>query len=166
MHHHAAIIVTTLALMLSCGSATAQWKWRDASGRITASDLPPPSSVPERDVLARPTDKRLAAAAQPASAATAGNASVKLVSAGVDPELEARRKRAAEEQTAQQRQAQARDDAARVENCNRARAQVSALGEGQRMSRINAKGEKEVLDDKGRAEEVQRARSVIASDCK
>jgi hypothetical protein len=34
------------------------------------------------------------------------------------------------------------------------------------MTRTNAQGEREVLDDKGRAEEMQRARAVIASDCK
>jgi hypothetical protein len=32
--------------------------------------------------------------------------------------------------------------------------------------RINAKGEREYLDDQGRAEEAQRMRGIIASDCK
>jgi hypothetical protein len=32
--------------------------------------------------------------------------------------------------------------------------------------RTNEKGEREVLDDQGRAEETARARAVIASDCK
>ena len=43
---------------------------------------------------------------------------------------------------------------------------MAALNEGMRMTRTNEKGEREVLDDKGRAEEMQRARSVMASDCK
>ena len=34
------------------------------------------------------------------------------------------------------------------------------------MTRVNEKGEREVLDDKGLAEEMQRARAVIASDCR
>jgi hypothetical protein len=37
---------------------------------------------------------------------------------------------------------------------------------GQRMARVNEKGEREVLDDRGRAEEMRQARSVIASDCR
>ena len=37
---------------------------------------------------------------------------------------------------------------------------------GQRMARMNDKGEREILDDKQRAEESRRAREVIASDCK
>lgn len=166
MHHPAAIIVTALALVLYCGNAAAQWKWRDASGRVTASDLPPPNNVPERDVLARPADTRQAPAPKPAAAASASGATVRLPGTGTDPELEARRKRAADEQGMQQRQAQARNDAARAENCSLVKGQLAALGEGQRLSRINAKGEREVLDDKGRAEEMQRARTVMAGDCK
>ena len=44
----AAPLVTALLFALACGSAAAQWKWRDANGRINASDLPPPASVPSR----------------------------------------------------------------------------------------------------------------------
>ena len=40
-----------------------------------------------------------------------------------------------------------------------------AIDDGQRLSRINSQGEREFLDDKGRAEEAQRARTVIAADC-
>lgn len=166
MHHPTAVIGTALALMLACGSAAAKWKWRDTGGRITVSDLPPPNSVPPGDVLARPADLRTAVAPKPAAAASAVALPLRPANSGTDPELEARRKRAADEQTAQQRQVQVRDDAARIENCSRAKGQLAALGEGQRMTRTNAQGEREVLDDKGRAEEMQRARSVMASDCK
>ena len=138
----------------------------EAGGRTTVSDLPPPHSVPPGDVLARPVDLRTAAAPKPAPAASAVASTLRPASNGTDPELEARRKRAADEQTAQQRQAQVRDDAARLENCGRAKGQLAALGEGQRMTRTNAQGEREVLDDLGRAVEMQRARSVMASDCK
>jgi hypothetical protein len=34
------------------------------------------------------------------------------------------------------------------------------------MARVNDKGEREVLDDKARADEMRRARDVIASDCR
>lgn len=164
---HAAVI-TGIVLALSCHGAVAQWKWRDSSGRVTASDLPPPATVPERDILTRPSDqRRVASAPKPAIATPAGAGPVvRLASADTDPELEARRKRASEELKQQQRQAQASNDAARGENCSRARNQLAALADGQRMKRTNAQGEREVLDDNARAEEMQRARSVIASDCK
>ena len=166
---HAFALALCLLLGLACGSAQAQWKWRDANGRVTASDLPPPSSVAERDILTRPSDPRRAAPAAavpaaPASATIASKPAVKTTS--TDPELEARRKRAADEQAAAQRQQDERNAAARSENCSRARSHLNVLNEGRRMARTNAKGEVEVVDDKGRAEEVQRARAVIDSDCK
>jgi flagellar biosynthesis/type III secretory pathway protein FliH len=168
MRHAAFTIAATAVLALACSSAMAQWKWRDASGRITASDLPPPSTVPDRDVLTRPAEQRQPAAAPKlASAASAApGAAAPQATTGSDPELEARRKRVADEQSAQQRQLQARNDAARAENCARAQAYAAALSEGQRISRSNAQGELTILDDAGRAAELQRARAAVASDCK
>jgi hypothetical protein len=163
----ASALAALLLVALACNAAAPQWKWRDVHGRINASDLPPPASVPDRDILSRPNDPRhrvsrpepttvppaAASAPRPAAAPTS------------DPELDARRKRAADEQLALQKQQQAKDAAVRGENCDRARGQLTALSEGQRMTRTNAQGEREVLDDKARAEEMQRARAIIASDC-
>ena len=168
MRHATATLAAILIAALACGSASAQWKWRDANGQINASDRAPPSSVPDRDILARPSDQ-LRAAPKPVAAAavaSAPSAPRAAITPSTDPELDARRKRAADELLAQQRQQQERDAAARTENCGRARAQLATLADGQRIARTNAQGEREVLDDKGRAEEMERARAVIASDCK
>jgi hypothetical protein len=59
-----------------------------------------------------------------------------------------------------------RQSAIRAENCRAARSQLSTLESGQRVARTNDKGEREMLDDKGRADETRRAREVIASDCR
>lgn len=161
-----------VALLAAAGAAyaadTSQWRWRDASGQIHASDLPPPASVPDKMILERPTDPRKLLRLAPAPAASAPSATTSAARAGGggDPELDARRRRAADEQAAQQRQLEAQNAATRTENCTRARNQLQALNDGLRMARTNAQGEREVLDDKGRAEEMQRARSIIASDCR
>ena len=55
--------------------------------------------------------------------------------------------------------------AQRADNCRRARGHLAALESGQRIARTNERGEREVLDDKGRADEMRQARAVIASDC-
>jgi hypothetical protein len=34
-----------------------------------------------------------------------------------------------------------------------------------RMARVNAKGEREILDDKARAEETKRTKDIMASEC-
>jgi hypothetical protein len=162
------VFAAVLALAGTVVAQTGTWKYRDAQGRVVVSDLPPPAGVQDKDILERPTTvvRRAPAAAAPAPAASApvraGGAPV----AAVDPELEARRKKAADEQQAQQKAQQDKDAAQRAENCGRARQHLSALNDGMRIARTNDKGEREILDDKGRAEEMQRARQVIASDCK
>lgn len=144
------------------------WKWRDAAGQVHISDLPPPLGVPAKDILERPPLQRKAAAeaGAAASAAAAAAASAMPLLTRVDPELEARRRRAAEEQALVLQQQKEKDIGVRSENCGRAKAHLAALSDGQRIARTNAQGEREVLDDKGRAEEMQRARSVINSDCR
>jgi hypothetical protein len=149
------------------GPADAQWKWRDQSGQVNVSDRPPPKDVPEKDILARPTPQGRTAVEVPAAAASAASSpSRPEVGAPVDRELEARKKAAEQEQAARAKAEADRLAENRAENCRRARAQAGALESGQRMARINDKGEREVLDDKARAEELSRARAIVASDCR
>jgi hypothetical protein len=161
-----AVAGTVLCLSAS-GAPSVPWKYRDAQGRIVVSDLPPPAGVPDKDILERPNlpERRAVPAPKPAASASA-TAPAPALAQGMDPELEARRKKLADEQLAQQRVQQEKDAAQRADNCARAKSHLAALNDGLRMARTNDKGEREILDDKGRAEEMQRARQVIASDCK
>ncbi len=166
------LLVIALSLLATAGDATAQWKWRDRAGQVHISDLPPPRDVPERDVLQRPAQPATAranpqaaaeAASAPASAAVPAVAEAK---PRTDPELEARRKAAEQEQQARAQQEQRKLDAQRAENCRRARDSLRQLDSGMRLARVNEKGERVVLDDRARDAESQRAREVIASDCR
>jgi hypothetical protein len=163
----AVALCCTVAAWAQTAPLPPAWKWRDATGQIVVSDTPPPMSVPDKSILERPPLQRARAAANAAAAASAPP--VKAVvdnTPRVDPELEARRRAAASEQVVQQKAEEQRAAAARVENCTRAKGQLAALVDGQRMVRTNEKGEREVMDDKARADETQRARAIIASDCK
>jgi hypothetical protein len=142
--------------------ASAQWKWRDKGGQIQYSDLPPPSSTPEADILQRPTP----GAARSAGSAPAAASAPLLSPKTGDPELEAKRLKAEQEEAAKKKAEDQRVAMTKLDNCARARAQLKAIEDGQRMSRLNANGEREFLDDKGRAEETQRSRDIVASDCK
>ena len=157
--------LAVISVMAQTVQAPTAWKWRDANGQINVSDLPPPSSIPLKDILERPPSERKVAVT-PAAAASTAPVLQAISTPRTDPELEARRKRALDDQASQQRQQQERDAAVRAENCTRAQAALALLSDGQRVSRTNAQGEREVLDDKGRADEMQRVRAVIASDCR
>jgi len=172
----AALVLGALLTLSLSHPAFAQWKWKDKSGHVQYSDLPPPPSVSDADILQRPgaNSARKPPAFAPNSAQAAAAA---LVASGasaaasgpanaVEPELEAKRRKGAEEETAKRRAEEEKQNAARAENCQRAKAQLRALDDGMRMARVNAKGEREILDDKGRAEESKRARDIIGSDCK
>lgn len=153
----------TLALVGAAlaGPVAAQWKWRTANGQIQYSDLPPPPGVAEKDILQRPTAATLRAPAAAAPAASAPALNPK----NVDPELEAKRKKAEQDDAAKAKAEEQRVAAAKADNCKRARDQIRTLESGQRMARINDKGEREVLDDKMRADEMKRAREMASADC-
>jgi len=188
-----ALIAATLivaAATLVPTPADAQWRWRDASGRVNVSDRPPPREIPDKDILSRPNaatsrparpapvadaasapegsaPAALAAASAPANAPTpAASAAASGPASGLQAEVEARRKRAQQEQAARAKAEEEKAAAQRAENCRRARQQVATLESGIRISRVNERGEREVLDDRGRADEMRSARAVIASDCR
>lgn len=165
------LICIGFSFLLAALPAQAQWKWKDSKGTVVVSDTPPPRSVPERDVLQKPEHvaRRTAPATPAASAAVAGaDAASATVTAKskVDPELEARRKRAEQEQADRHKADEQKVAAVRADNCKRAREQLATLESGTRLVRTNEKGEREFVDDQGRADEMQRTRQIISSECR
>ena len=166
----AVLFIALFAAALSL-PAEAQWKWKDKSGLVQYSDLPPPLGTPEQDIITKPGGQRARAPAPAASpvavvAAAAPAAGNTLAPRTVDPELEAKRKKQEAELAAKVKVEEQRIAAARADNCARAKTQVQTLDSGIRLARANDKGEREILDDKQRAEEMKRAKDVVASDCK
>ena len=162
-----ALVAATLATWPSSGQA--QWKWRDAQGRVTMSDRPPPSDVPAGNILLRPTaaePRRAAPADRSASQAQVATAAPAAAASGTDPELDARRRKLEQENLAKRKEAEDKHAAAMKENCQRARSHLATLDSGVRVAGTNDKGEREVLDDAQRAAETARTREVIASSCK
>lgn len=174
-----------LALLAASPSAQAQYKWKDAAGQVHLSDLPPPREIPAKDIMLRPVPAPVAGGGSvraqavtpasgnlptPAVSAAGGAASTSATAAParnpLDPELEARRKRSEAEAIARARADEDRASAVRAENCQRARQQLALVNSGQRMQRLNDRGERVVVDDAGRADEAQLAQRVIASDCR
>ena len=160
----AGLSLVAMACLLLSTPAEAQWKWRDSRGQIHISDIPPPRDIPDKDVLQRPeVTVRKAAPAPLAVASAAASAPAK---APVDAELEERRKRTEQEQAARTEADKQKAAAVRKDNCQRAREQLATIESGQRIARVKADGEREILDDDQRAREAKRARDAIASECR
>ena len=156
------VLVCCLALPVQ-----AQWKWRDKDGRVTASDLPPSRDVPDKDIIQRPPDVRRAPARpDPAASAASALGQAAAPKGPLEREVEGRKLAAEQQQAAKAKADEDKLRAQRAENCRRAKSHLAALDSGQRIARVNDKGEREVIDDRARADEQRQAREVIASDCR
>jgi len=156
--------------------AMAQWQWIDKDGRKVYSDRSPPADIQEKNILKRPGGARMAAvpvvnenteteAEAKAKAKTSTNANAPKLS-GKDPQLEARKKQADEEEVAKRKAEEDRVAAAKAENCERAKKGLANLQSGGRLSITNAKGEREVMDDAAKAVESKRLQGIADSACK
>jgi hypothetical protein len=164
-----ALLLIGATLLLSSPWAHAQWKWRDARGQVHVSDMPPPRDVVEKDILQRPNQ----AAQRPVTrvpATSAASAAASAPALAIKPaeqtELDKRIKAAEKEQADKAKIEEEKAAARRADNCKRARSHLTTIESGMRIAQTNDKGEREILDDKQRAEEMRRAREVIASDCR
>jgi Domain of unknown function (DUF4124) len=161
------MLLTFVLCAASTLPAMAQWKWKDANGSVQYSDSPPPSNVREADILQRPNAARRASLPSTTTASTAGaSAAAAPTAPKVDKELEERKKKQEELDAAKKKEVEQKNAAARKDNCTQARNYMKSLEDGMRISRTTSSGEREILDDTGRAAEVKRTQGIIKSDCK
>lgn len=162
------LILVSAALVVTPSQAGTQWKWKDASGATQYSDRPPPAGTPESSILQRPSGaSRALQAAKPASDADSAASSAKPAAAKAsESELDVKRRKAEEEKEAQRKVEEEKQAKARAETCTQARNYQRTLNDGIRIARTNSKGEREILDDKGRAEEQRRTQEAISNNCK
>lgn len=150
-----------VAACLYALTASAQWQWLDKDGHRVFSDRPPPTDVPDKNILKRP-GARGAAAVPAAPAETAAPAAP----AGVDKSLDEKKKQAETAEAAKRKAEEDRNARIRAENCARAQQAKAGLDMGGRMTRINEKGEREFMDDAAIAAESQRLQGLISENCR
>src|SRR5947207_5857891 len=152
--HMTRLLAIFLALAF-CGAATAQtYKWTDPNGRVQYGDTPPAdaSSV---------TRLRGASGSAPAPAPEASkDAAAKDKS--LSPE-QAFKKRQQERDEADQKAAKERAEAEQNRvNCEQARASLRQLESGQRVSTVNAAGERVYLDEDRKSTRLNSSHTVIS----
>ena len=170
----ALLAATGLALLPA--PAEAQWKWRDAQGRLVYSAVPPPPTIPAARIVHAPggrtagplenlPDAPPKPAPAPAAGAQANARSAPAAPAALTPE-QAFQKRHEERLKAEaaERERNA-EKQVRDARCARLRGYVSALESGLRASRTKPDGSIEFLDDAARAQELNQARETAAREC-
>jgi len=151
----------TKALLCAVGIAFAatalaqQYRWVDKDGKVGYGDTPPPGAQ------ATPLRPPVAAPAAPPPAARKDGSMMQL-----NPEA-AFRKRQQERQEKEEKSAKERADAeAKRVNCEQSRASLRSLQSGQRITTINAAGERVFIDDQERAKEIERTQRAVNDWCK
>jgi len=155
----------------------AQWQWIDKDGKKVFSDQGPPSDIPEKNILHRsaPPSARSGlsenvSVATPPSATASSTAPARTVASSarpssVDKELEQKAHKAEESEKAARAAEEQKLTLAKADNCTRARQGKATFDSGVRVARLNAQGEREIMDDKARTIEQARVQSVIDSNC-
>lgn len=176
-----AITAVILAVGLQ-GAALAQaYKWRDDKGQIVYSDQPPPKNIPPGNIIQGP--KAASAAKGPATpipvaatpaVATAGAAASAQSTKGA-PKPAAGPKSVAEQEADYKKrqieaQKKAKEDAdkatqeqQRQASCTGLRQNLAGLEGGQRISRIDEKGERSFIDDAQRAADIAKAKQDLTA---
>ena len=164
-------IFSVLAVSVITIPALAEWQWLDKEGRKVFSDRPPPPDIPQKSILKSSEFKALTpqqglATALPATMASApANKNIMPMLSRKDAELEARKKQASMLEEAEKQVETEKLSSARAENCERAKKDQAALKSGVRIALIDAKGEREFMDDAARSIETKRLQSITESDC-
>lgn len=175
----------TLILAVASGSFTlgafAQWQWVDKDGRKVFSDRAPPAEILPKNILKQPgntapapaaalalpsgTDSTLAASPPAAQTSTPALKPSTPKLSGKDAELEARKKQADEAEKAKKAAEDEKLAKAKADNCERATKGLVTIKSGIRLAVTNAKGEREIMDDTGRASETKRLQAIADTDC-
>jgi hypothetical protein len=174
-------------------AANAQWAWRENSGSTTFSDTPPPADVRQGEILRQPSAPMQTTAGRHADVAQStppapptlniAPARVGQENAGAPADRDSRnkpssgpktlaeqdadfRKRLAERQKAEQKQADDEAQAAqRSAACAQARSYLQVIESGTRLMRPDSQGNRNFLDEEQRAAETQKTQEQIAQNC-
>lgn len=142
------------------------YKWTDANGKVHYTDTPPPDSAKEQHTI------DVKPASRPASASPGGPASGKAAGAqGSAP------KTFAEKQAEYEKQKKERDESAAKESkkvadakakedaCKQAQATLRNLQSGVRLFETDEKGQRYVMSDAARAQQIEAAQKTVNETC-
>lgn len=143
----AAFFLSTVAI----GAASAQtYQWKDGSGRTVISDTPPAGGTKATAQVG--SDVPPAAPAEQKSIA--------------EKSLDFNKRQQEAREKAEQQSKEAAEASKRRDNCDRARRNLKLLESDQAVSRLDDKGEGQLLNDKQRRQEIERARQMMQEACK
>lgn len=171
MIRSSALLLSLLAAALAAvpASASAQWQWRDASGRMVYSDVPPPPNITrlvKAPGQASGEYKPVEAAPANAEGAPARPGAIKATAAPAPTAEEAFQKRRTERLEAAAKEAQKEAEAnERATRCAQLRNYAQGLQQGIRTGVMTADGGVQYLGGEQRQAEIVKTNAYIEKDC-
>ncbi len=165
-----ALLAAILAAAFIAPQAGAEiYQWTDANGKKVISDKPPPGQVnvqkkapveaaPQNDG-AQPTDDQKPKGEPKASGETKEKSLA-------DRDMEFRKRQKEQQEKEEKAKKEADEAAKKKENCDNARKQLQILESGRRVAMMNDKGERYFMEDAQRAQEIEKTRSYVDTQCK
>lgn len=156
-------LVTMLTLFIFSNIALAQFVWVDDKGVKQFSDQPPPPSVPKSKIL-KFGGKSMDSQETSTDAGSDTPKKEKAQESISDKEIAYKKRR--EEMATKQKKAdeEAKASAAKSDSCRRMREYKQNLDSGQRIAETDANGNRTILDDNKRTEELNRLNQDL-TDC-
>lgn len=134
------------------------YSWKDAQGQTHYSDLPPP------DAKVRTLRQAPLTGSKPAT--STDDSAAPATPSYAEQELAFRKRRAEAAEAEEKARKEKSNDEARQRDCADARAQLTALESGQRMTRFNENGERVFMDDDERSAAIERSRAAVERSCR
>jgi hypothetical protein len=134
------------------------YQWKDAAGHTVVSDTPPSGRAGKeaRVIGSRQAVSKGEAAEKPAEAAKS--------TAEKDLDFKKRQQEARDKADKEAKDKKAEAD--RQENCERARRNLAAMEAGQGVTTFDEKGQRNLLNEEQRQQEMNRYREFVAQSCK
>lgn len=154
MKIHTSIVAFTLVAAMAAASAQ-NYKWVDKDGKVRYGDTPPTGV---KSTQLKPPPGPTASPAGAKDAKKGPLTPVEQEQAFRKRQLDAK----ASEEKAQKTQAAS---AEKAQNCAAARENLVTLESGQRVARIDEKGERYFVDDAQREKDIVRGREMVAKAC-
>jgi type IV secretory pathway VirB10-like protein len=165
---------TSLAIsaFLIASACQAQYVWVDEKGNKQFSDQPPPANISKDKIIKAPTRNASATSstatppgAPPAGNAGAANEQLKKPVTTASKNEDYNKRKAEQEEKEKKSAAEQQANSDKAKNCERARAYQKTLESGQRIANTAANGEKNILNDAQREQELKDTQRSL-SDCK
>lgn len=158
-------VFAALALFGCASAAMAQYVWLNEKGIKQYSDVPPPASVPSSRILKSPSGIPRADNAAETNTASDTEQAKPATKSLAEQNAEFEKRRAAQAEKDKQAAEKAKQTADKQKNCEMARNYNRALSSGQRVSHLNAAGERVYISDEERANEERETQRTLAN-CK